>query len=92
MDCDTTTPTVEWFKGDEKVSDSEKQEFKGGLCQLKFAHTTLSDGGVYRCQLTTAEGTVQCSATLKIKGGLGGLEWVLIGCVGVCWVFVIVII
>ena len=70
MDCDSTNPTVEWFKDGEKVSETEKQEFKGGLCQLKFAHTTAKDSGEYRCKLSTDGGAVECQAILRVKGRL----------------------
>ena len=62
-------PTVEWFKGSEKVKETKriKPERDDDTFSLNFKETELEDEGDYKCIACNEFGSVSCEAELLVN-------------------------
>ena len=72
LECEITgkpTPTIEWFKDDEKVKEDRrvKTDFVGQLCSLRITKTNAEDEAEYKCVATNEHGTASTSAELLVN-------------------------
>ncbi|XP_054277501.1 obscurin-like isoform X3 [Macrosteles quadrilineatus] len=64
----TPKPDVTWYKGDTRLSDSDKYRLKrdGDAVYLYVQDCCLDDSGVYKCVATNREGEDTCQAELEV--------------------------
>lgn len=63
------TPTIEWFKDDEKVKEDKrvKIDLIGQSCSLKITKTVADDEAEYKCVATNEHGSVSTSSELLVN-------------------------
>ncbi len=71
VECETT-PKIEWFKDDMPLSSPDYQTtFSKGTATLTIEETFSEDTAKYTCKASTADGSAETSAVLRVKG-----QWV----------------
>ena len=62
-------PKIEWFKDDMPLNSPDYQtSFVKGTATLTIEETFSEDTAKYTCRATTPEGSVDTTATLRVKG------------------------
>lgn len=67
LECDTSTPHIEWLKDNEPVKGLVPS-YKDGICGLTIEETLVRDSGSFTCKVITEAGSAETSATLRVKG------------------------
>lgn len=62
--------TVQWFKDDKELMTGPTcfTGLDGLSCFLELYSVSISQSGVYSCQVSNAAGSARCSANLTVKG------------------------
>lgn len=65
--------TVTWCKDNREIKTSEKYDitFKNNMAVLLVKNSSVSDGGVYLCQVSNEAGKASCQVSLSVSGKTG---------------------
>ena len=68
VECETL-PKIEWFKDDMPLNSPDYQTtFVKGTATLTIEETFSEDTAKYTCKATTPDGSVDTTATLRVRG------------------------
>ncbi|VDP06732.1 unnamed protein product [Soboliphyme baturini] len=60
-------PTIQWLKEDSPFLFDEKRMTRFGQASIIINRVRLEDAGVYTCQASNSEDTVECRSTLEVQ-------------------------